>query len=135
MKQTLLLVIGAALHFGVLGQTLQSYVTKAQEAQKAGDYPTFYSMIMEARKLHPYHQGLLYQAGIASALTNKPEEAIQYLTSAIQIKSNFDLTIPELNSISSSETFKKLLALQVDLQTPIINSDTAFIVRDKTLHV
>jgi sugar lactone lactonase YvrE len=133
----LLLFIALAMSLTAFAQTgtLQSYFTEAREAHKARDYPKFYSAIKEAHKLHPYHQGILYQAGIASALTDKPEEALQHLNQAIQIKADFDLSNPDLKSLSERDDFKKLLALQTELQTRIIRSDTAFVVNDKTLHV
>lgn len=133
----ILLLISLVTSFAASAQTptLQSYFTQAREAYKAGDYPKFYSMITEAHKLHPYHQGVLYQAGVASALTGKPEEAIRYLNQAVQIRSDFDLSIADLKSISETEAFKKLLAVQTELQTKVIHSDTAFVVKEKTLHI
>jgi sugar lactone lactonase YvrE len=133
----ILLLISLVVSFSVSAQTptLQSYFTQAREAYKAGDYPQFYYMITEAHKLHPYHQGVLYQAGVASALTNKPEEAIRYLNQAVQIRSDFDLSIADLKSISGTEEFKKLLVLQTELQTKVIHSDTAFVIKEKTLHI
>jgi DNA-binding beta-propeller fold protein YncE len=133
----ILLLISLLVSFALSAQTptLQSYFAQAREAYKAGDYPKFYSMITEAHKLHPYHQGVLYQAGIASALTNKPEEAIRYLNQAVQIRSDFDLSVADLKSISETDAFKKLLALQTELQTKVIHSDTAFVIKEKTLHI
>src|SRR5688572_21456557 len=92
----------------------QHYFNAAREAYKAGDHKKFYDMIMEAHKLHPYHQGILYQSGIAAALNNKPAEAMDYLNRAVQINSSFDLNVADLKSLENSADFKKLKQLQTE---------------------
>ena len=114
---------------------LQKLYTQAIEAQRNGDNKRFYDLIMQAHKIHPYHQGILYQAGIAAALNNKNTEAIKYLKEAVLIRSDFVLEIPELNSLKGNKDFENLKALQRELSKQIIGSDTAFLVKDKTLHV
>ena len=117
------------------GQNLQQYYNEAMAAYKAKDYPQFYEKIREANKIHPYHQGVLYQLGIAAALMGKKEEAIQYLEKAILINTDFKLEgIADFNSIKSSPEFRKLLALQKEWQSPVVHSATAFVVKDRSLH-
>src|SRR5437868_1414779 len=106
------------------GQELQKFYSEAMTAYKNKNYPEFYSKIKEANKLHPYHQGILYQLGIAAALTGKDAEAVQYLKKAIQINADFRLEgIADFNSIKETKEFKELLALQKELQRPIVNSE------------
>ncbi len=116
-------------------ETYQSYAAKASEAYKAGDHPKFYAMILAAHKLHPYHQGILYQLGAASALTGKPDDAIAYLNKAIQINATFDLNDADFTSLSNRPDFEKLKSLQRELQQKVVTSDTAFVLPDKTLHI
>src|SRR5947207_4767185 len=93
----------ASLH----AQELQKYYKEAMVAYKAKDFPQFYEKIKEANKLHPYHQGVLYQLGIAAALTGKKAEAIQNLKKAILIDTDFRLVgIADFNSIKDSPEFK-----------------------------
>ena len=116
-------------------QGLQKFYSEAMAAYKAKDYALFYSNITEANKLHPYHQGILYQLGIAAALTGKKDEAIQNLKKAILINTDFKLDgIADFNSIKDSPEFRKLLALQKEWQSPVINSETAFTIKDRSLH-
>lgn len=121
----------------VLGQSgeLQRLYAQAIEAQRNGDNKGFYDLIIQAHKIHPYHQGILYQAGIAAALNNKNTEAVAYLKEAILIRSDFVLDIPELNSLKGNKDFESLKILQKELSKEVIGSDTAFVVKDKTLHV
>src|SRR5688572_12587135 len=134
MKYILLCILSASATFGS-AQNLQDLYKAAQEAHKTGDVHKFYESITQAHKLHPYHQGILYQCGLAAALENKPEEAIGYLNKAVQIKADFDLNAQDLQSLAERDDFRKLKTLQVELQKKIINSDTAFVIHDKTLHI
>lgn len=115
--------------------SLQYYVNQAREAQREGNSTKFYEMILEAHKIHPYHQGILYQCGIAAALNNKSAESIGFLTRAIQIKADYDLAIAALKGLEGSNEFEKLKKLQIELQKPVIQSDTAFVIKDRSLHV
>jgi sugar lactone lactonase YvrE len=137
MNRLLLFFFTASTFFTVNAQTqnLQYFYTEAKNGYAAGDYKKYYEMLVEAHKLHPYHETVLYHLGIASALNNKPEEALTYLRQAIQIKADYDLTIEDLKSLRGKPEFEKLKALQIERQKPVIHSDTAFVIKNKTLHV
>jgi hypothetical protein len=114
---------------------LSYYYSQALAAKKAGDYPRFYDMIIQACTLHPNHQGIQYERGIACALTNRPDEALNFLTRAVLTNAAFDLQVDVLKGLQARDDFKKLLALQKSLGIPIIHSDTAFVVPDRRLHL
>lgn len=126
-----------AILLSVSGQSqdVQYYYNTAKEAFEQKDYEVYYENIKEANKLHPYHQVILYRLGIASALVDKPDEAITALDKAIHIDASFDLEIEALKSLEAKDTFIKLKQTQKDLQVPIIKSDTAFVVNDDGAHI
>jgi sugar lactone lactonase YvrE len=136
MKQSLFVfVLFLLTSTFVKSQNLQSYMASAREAYKIKDNKKFYEMILEAHKLHPYHQGILYQAGLAAALNDQPTEAIGYLAKAIQINSQYDLEVADLTSLQNLPAFQNLKKIQTELQQPILHSDTAFVVHQKNLHI
>src|SRR5690606_6851389 len=58
---------------------LQRLYVQALQAHQQGNDAEFYQLIMQAHAIPPYHPGILYQAGMAAALTGKKTEAVQYL--------------------------------------------------------
>ncbi len=119
----------------IFAQELQRTYAEGMAAYKAKDYPQFYEKMKLANQLHPYHQGVRYQLGLAAALTGKKEEAIQQVTQAILIDADFRLIgVADFNTIKDSPDFKKLLALQQEWQRQVIHSDTAFTIKDRSLH-
>lgn len=116
-------------------QELQHLYTQAMADYRKKDYPSFYTHIKEANKLNPFHQGIMYQAGIASALTDKKEEAIKFLQQAILIDANFKLEgIADFKSIKDTDEFKELIALQKEWQRSIVHSTVAFTLKDRSIH-
>ncbi len=115
--------------------SIQYYVSQARAANEKNDTTTFYAMITRAARLHPYQQNYLFQSAVASALVGKNNESIDYLRRAIRIRSNFDLGNKAFDPLRQSNEFRDLQKLQLALQEPIIHSDTAFVIREKTLHL
>lgn len=133
MKIIFLLLIAPIL---CLGQNLQQYYSEAISAYKAKDYKQFYEKIKEANKVHPYHQGVQYQLGLAAALNGNTAEAIAFLKKAILTNTDFVLEgNQDLQSLFNLEEFKWLLLLQKKWKETVIKSDTAFLITDRQLHV
>lgn len=116
-------------------QELQKFYSEAMAAYKVKNYAKFYENIKGAYHLRPTHQGILYQLGIAAALTNRPKEAIESLKKAILMNSDFKLEgIADFNAIKDAREFKALLALQKEWQSPVVHSEVAFTIKDRSLH-
>ncbi|HTJ52132.1 MAG TPA: hypothetical protein VL443_21875 [Cyclobacteriaceae bacterium] len=134
MKNILLLVLLTTTAWAQ-PKTLKDFYDRATEAYKKGNYPQYYEMITGANKIHPYHQGILYEVARAAALVNKPDEAMKFLNKAIHIDADFDMANPDFKNLVNRDDFKALLKAQKDLKIPVIQSDTAFVVHDRQLHV
>ncbi|MBS1490708.1 MAG: hypothetical protein JSS93_09280 [Bacteroidetes bacterium] len=116
-------------------QELQQLYSDAMIAYRNKNYTGFYTHIKQANILNPYHEGILYQLGIAAALTGKKEEAIHSLRQAILINADFRLEgIADFKLIKESKEFNSLIALQKEGQTPVINSEIAFKLKDRSIH-
>jgi len=116
-------------------QELQKLYTDAMAAYKAKDYGKFYENISGAYKIRPTHPAILYQLGIAAALTNHSKESIESLKKAVLQNADFKLAgLADFNSINDTKEFKALLALQKEWQTPVIHSQVAFTLKDRSLH-
>lgn len=111
------------------------YYRKAITAQEAKDTASFYHQIVKAHSFHPYHPTILYQAGVASALNRKYDEALHYLKKVTQLKANVDLERAEFNPLKTNSQYAEIKQTQADLLKPIIQSDTAFVIRNRTLHI
>ncbi len=136
MKKLTLLLLFITLAAPAQEKDLNYYLAEARKFSSAKDYVQAYAMMAEAHKLHPYHQGILYQLGILGALTNRPEESVANLRKAIYINAGYKLAEqPELVVLKDRADFQELLRLQQQLQAPIVHSDTAFVLRDRSLHI
>jgi sugar lactone lactonase YvrE len=115
--------------------SIQFYFSKAKEAQLKNDSAVFYEMIMKAVRLHPYHPNILYQSAVASSITGRHSDALAFLKRAIKVKANVGLDNKSFAAIKDRKEFEDLKSLQKFLQTPVIHSDTAFVIKNKTLHI
>jgi len=136
MKKLTILSLLITLSASAQEKDLNYYVTESRKLYAAKDYQQSYLMMTEAQKLHPYHQGILYQLGILGALTGRPDESVRNLAKAININAGYKLADqPDLTALKDRADFQELLQLQKQLQTPVVHSDTAFVLRDRTLHI
>jgi WD40 repeat protein len=116
-------------------QDARYFYTEAKKAQETKDYPQFYALIMKAHELHPYHQGILWNAGVAAALNNKSDQAIDFLNRALNIDATLDLNSPALTCLKDHPGFLQLRKTKENLLRSVVTSDTAFVLDDRQLHL
>jgi tetratricopeptide (TPR) repeat protein len=110
------------------------YRQQAAAAYKAKDYPLAIENLKKALELVPDHPTLFYNIAAISALQGKKAEAIDSLSKITAMglalhperDSDFD-------SIKDSEEFKAVLKKFESNKAPIVNSTTAFTIREKGL--
>jgi hypothetical protein len=136
MNRVILLIVCLAITCSASAQidSAYYYYRKAKE-EKNKDTTAFYQNIIKAHHFHPYHPGMLYEAAVASAMVNKNSEAIQFLKKALLIKADIDLTKTEFKGLTAFKQFDELKTLQEKALKPVVNSDTAFVIKDRSLHL
>ncbi len=135
MTRLLAPLLFVALHAFGQNPEVNRYLAEARKALAVKDYPAAYDALMKAHVFHPYHQAILYNLGVMSAATGRLDESIPYLRKALYVNAGYNLEIGELSSVRDRPDFKALLELQKQLQTPVIQSDTALVLSDRTLHI
>jgi hypothetical protein len=131
-----IVLVAVTLNFALAqNDSINYYFGKAKQAKELKNYPEFYTMISKAHKLHPYHPNILLQTAIASALIGKEEQAIKMLGRTLHVKANIDLDNPDLEALRSTTGFAALKSLQEDLMKTVVQSDTAFVIPDRTVHI
>ena len=118
-----------------LAQGYQHFYSEAKKALDEKRYPEFYTLIKKANELHPYHQTILWYAGVAAAVNDKPDESIAFLTKAININTGYDLDDPDLDTIRELPAFQQLIRLKEKLSLAVIHSDTGYVIQDRQLHL
>ncbi|HEX6227740.1 MAG TPA: L-dopachrome tautomerase-related protein [Chryseolinea sp.] len=118
-----------------IAQDYQHFFNEGKKAFAEKRYPGFYAQMKKAHELHPYHQTILWYAGVAAALTDHPDEAITFLTKAININTGYNLNDSSLNALRTRPAFQTLIQTQAKLSKPMVRSDTAYIFQDRQLHL
>jgi sugar lactone lactonase YvrE len=132
-----IILIGGFLLIGYLSlaQGYQHFYDEAKKALDEKHYPEFYTLIKKANALHPYHQTILWYAGVAAALNDKPDESVGFLAKAININTGYNLDDPNLNKIRALPAFQHLIQLKEKLTQTVIHSDTGYVIQDRQLHL
>jgi tetratricopeptide (TPR) repeat protein len=134
-RAIILLSVFFLLSYFAFAQDYQHFFSEAKKALSDKQYQEFYTLINKAHELHPYHQTILWYAGMAAALTGRPDEAISYLTKAININAGYNLGDSNLNALKKDPGFQQLIQTRNKLNQPLIHSDTAYVIQDRQLHL
>jgi hypothetical protein len=110
------------------------YEAQARKAYQEKDYSSFLENMKAAVELRPNHPRLMYNLAVGYALTGQQKEALLWLGKV----AGMGLVYPahrdsDFDSIKDSSDFKTILRRFETNQAPIINSVTAFTLREKGL--
>lgn len=133
MRLTLLLLF---ISFPLIGQELATIYNEGKTCYTNKDYPCYYNRMARAFALDSNQVAVRYHYGIASAMTGEKQRAFRLLRSALWM--NADLSISdhkELSVLHAEPEWGKLVTLQKNLKQPIVHSDTASVLPDRTLHL
>ncbi len=115
--------------------TVNEHYQAATKAYEDKDFETFLWHSQSMDSIRENHPTILYNLACAYALNQKETKAVQTLQKLLLIDAKEQIrTETDFDNIRSSDGFKEVLAVMDSLQNPIIQSDTAFVVSQKTLH-
>jgi sugar lactone lactonase YvrE len=123
------------LHAKAQLDSVYYYFAQAEQAESENDVLRFNDMISKAYHLYPYHPQIVLKKAIASAQLNRKDEALKILKQLVHLNAGVNLNHSAFASFQTDSAFKKLQEIQLELLKPIIHSDTAFIIRNRTLHI
>ncbi|MEO1049648.1 MAG: L-dopachrome tautomerase-related protein [Bacteroidota bacterium] len=115
---------------------LAFYFKQAQLAHSEGRKADYLSNMIEADKLRPNHQILMYHLACAYAVNEKLEESTAYLRRALIIKGDLDIENNEqLAGLRSNTHFDELVELKEKVNVSISSSEEAFKLDERDLHI
>ncbi len=117
------------------GQTIQEHYQLGLKAHESKDHKAFLQHFLALDSLLSNHPAVLYNLAAAYSLNQNETQSVQTLQYLLRIDANEKIkTDKDFAPIRSSNGFQDIL-IQIDsLQQPVIHSDTAMVIPEKTLH-
>ncbi|WP_425390945.1 hypothetical protein [Ekhidna sp.] len=114
---------------------LQEVYKAGTDAYKADDYQTFLTNMKLADELRPNHPTILYNLGVALALTGDEASAVETLRKVAWMNAEMPFDSDEdLESLKDYEPFQALITEVNELKQPISSGSVAFEINNKSLH-
>ena len=119
-----------------LAQSFQAHFQDAAQFYKEKEYVQMLNSIKKANSLRPEHQTVNYYLAMAFALNDSIDKANFWLRKVVSTDANnYDLHRKDFKNLSSTSDYQQILSYQIDMMSPIINSDTAIVISDEELHI
>ena len=122
-------------------KTVLYYYSKGMAAYNKKDYPLFVKYLKKAVELAPFNPNLLYNLARAYAIQGNKDESLKLLQQCVDLGFYFNSVnsafnereFKDFNNIRETDAFKVILNKIQRMNTPIINSETAFNISEKDL--
>lgn len=119
-----------------IAQDLPTVYSAGKECYSLKNYECYYDKMQLAFAIDSSQAVVRYHLGVASALTGKATEAFKRLRSALWLKADLPvLTNPDLLVLHSVPGWRDITRLSEKLNAVVIQSDTAAILTNRTLHL
>ena len=136
MFKFLLLFLWAILPTIALAQNVQNLFQDAQKAYQAKEYARFLVIYQTLDSLRPMHPTVLYNLSAGHALNNNTKKALETLEKLILINASTAIRQDsDFVSLWKNVDFKRINQKIDDLRIPIQNSQEAFRIKEKDLHL
>jgi hypothetical protein len=108
---------------------------EAQKAYKEKDYKNFLSLYRQMERLLPHNRVVLYNLAAAYSLNKDKENTLLCLKRTLPVNAADTLgKDPDFQWLRLDPEFKRLVAASADLRKPLLNSRTAFVIKQRDLH-
>ncbi len=108
---------------------------KGQEACQEKEYSECLEYFSKSNQLRPGHQIIMYQLARAFAYNHLKDSAVHYLSKALAIRADFELTDSAFIGWQQTPEFIKLRALKENLLAPVHHSTTVSVLKQRDLHL
>lgn len=119
-----------------VAQNYREYFAMAEKAYQIGKFTLFQQYLVEANKLRPNHQTIMYELAKAFALNDQLDSSCYYLESVIAIDAiHYDISDADLSKLKGTPYFERIVKKQQFLIQPILAADTVLSIKDPSLHI
>lgn len=119
----------------ILGQSTKEIYNQSTKAYQEKDFATFLKLTKQLDSIRPAHPTYTYNLACAYALNNKVDESIVVLKKCVLMNNTLDFEKEaDLESIKNTDQFASLMALQSELNNPVISSVKTTILSERDLH-
>jgi len=119
----------------ILGQATKEIYNQSTKAYQDKDFVTFLNLTKKLDSIRPAHPTYTYNLACAYALNGKTEESIATLKKCILMNNTLDFEKEtDLESIKNTDQYPSLIALQSELNNPVISSAKTAILSERDLH-
>ena len=116
-------------------KTVNEHYKAASKAYEAKDFDLFLEHCLAMDSIRDNHPAILYNLACAYALNHKETEAVRTLKQLLLMDAKEQIkTETDFDNIRDSKGFKEVLAKMDSIAIPVIHSDTAMVIPQKTLH-
>ena len=104
-------------------------------AYESGDFSAYLDCFKQLDRMRPNHPTIMYNLAGAYSLNKMKDEAIRYLYKLILIHADPQIAEDDdFAYIRNTNAFKNILKRIDHIRTPVLNSQTTFMIEEKDLH-
>ncbi len=131
----LLVILGVTCLPAQSKKTPGELYTEAQKAYKVKDYKRFLNLYRELERLRPYNRVVMYNLSVAYSLNKDQKNTLLSLKKTLPLYASEKIVAdPYFKWLQPLPEFKAVVAAAEALRRPVLNSRTAFVIKQRDVH-